>query len=187
MALAVDWTSWWGVVLTAAAAVGILATAFGVVRAAARWLWPAPPLVSFGHPIELSMPWIYSLGGSDAQFERQGRAREQVRLSSLTIEYLIENKDTTAIRDVTTGLRTADGQEIAFEPFRVQILGPNAAQPVAGFELPPEVYEGMTETNRADNFTYWARFKDVNGRSWEAIYEPRSRKLSYRRRRFERD
>jgi predicted lactoylglutathione lyase len=37
----------------------------------------------------------------------------------------------------------------------------------------------MTEENRAENFLYWAHFRDSGGRRWEATYDPEKRVMDY--------
>jgi hypothetical protein len=100
-------------------------------------------------------------------------------LSSLSVSYLIENKDSTAVRELSTGIRTQDGQEHTFESCFVQILAPGQHVDVPNMLIRAELCEGMTDTNRAENFLYWAHFHDAGGRRWDATYEPRSRAMSY--------
>jgi hypothetical protein len=101
----------------------------------------------------------------------------------LSVAYLIENKDATnAVRELSTGIRTRDGsREHTFEDCFVQILGAGEKVEVPNAAVPKEWIEGMTEANRAENFLYWARFRDAKNRRWEATYDPVSRDLSYRR------
>lgn len=98
--LAFSWTSGYGLVITIATAITLIGGAATILvrsgLAAARWWKPRPPLVAFGHPSENSVPFIFFMGGSDADWERQMRQNDEIRLKSLTISYLIENKDRTA-------------------------------------------------------------------------------------------
>ena len=183
--LGFDWASWYGIVL--AVAVGITTiggAAYLILRTAGsahRWVRPPSPLVAFGHPQEDPTPFGFVIGTHDSQaeIERQDRANEELRLSSLSVSYLIENKDSTAVRELSTGIRTPDGQEHTFEACFVQILAPGQHVDVPNMSIPDDLCRGMTEANRAENFLYWARFRDANGRRWEATYEPTRRVLDY--------
>jgi len=125
------------------------------------------------------------LGGSDADMDRQLKEREELRLKTLSVNYLIENKGTTnadTVRELSTGIRSIDGVEShTFESCFVQILGPGEKVEVTGMEVPWEMHGGMTEANRAEGFTYWADFRDAKNRRWEASYNARARRLDYRR------
>jgi hypothetical protein len=185
--LGFDWGSWYGIVF--AVAVGITtigSAAYLIVRATKsgrRWLRPPEPLVAFGHPHEDSFPFVWFIGPdtSDDEVERQQRAHEENRLSSLSLSYLIENKDSArAMRELSTGIRAPDGGEYTFDSCFVQILAPGQTVDVPIVTIPSELCEGMAETNRAENFLYWARFRDADGHRWEATYEPRSRAMNYR-------
>jgi hypothetical protein len=138
------------------------------------------PLVAFGHP-EDRPPLLYSVGGTDAEWEAQMREYESERLSRLIFSYLIENKGDTPIRNATTGIRTRDGREHQFEDWFVQILRGDREAPVENVQVPHELHAGMTDENRAVNFLFWLRFEDDKGRRWEAVYDARSRDLSYTR------
>jgi hypothetical protein len=63
-----------------------------------RWLHPPKPLVAFSHPQEDSFAFVWFVGGDDSEMDRQDREHEEIRLSSLSVSYLIENKDSTAVR-----------------------------------------------------------------------------------------
>ena len=185
--LGFDWGSWYGVVFAVAVGVTTIGSAaYLIVRATKsghRWLRPSEPLVAFGHPQEDPTPWSNLIGTHDSQAEidRQDRENEKIRLSSLSVSYLIENKDTArAVREISTGIRTQDRREQAFESCLVQILAPGQHVDVPNMLIPAELREGMTETNRAENFLYWARFRDADGRRWEATYAPKARALDYR-------
>ena len=185
--LGFDWASWYGIVLAVAVAITTIGgAAYLILRAVGwvrGWLSPPTPLVAFGHPQEDSFPFVWAIGPgiSDADFERQQGANEEIRLSSLSVSYLIENKDPArAVRELSTGIRTEDGGEYTFDSCFVQILAPGQTVDVPNMTIPPELCEGMTETNRAENFLYWARFRDADGRRWEATYDPEVRVLDYR-------
>lgn len=78
-------------------------------RKALAWLRPAHPLISFGHPEESPFPFVMFLGGSEADTDRQFREQEEIRLKTLSVNYLIENKGTTnadTVRELSTGAHT---------------------------------------------------------------------------------
>ena len=126
------WTSGYSIVFYAATAVltigGALALLTETGRKALAWFRPAHPLISFGHPEESPFPFVIGLGGSEADMDRQFREKEELRLKSLSVDYLIENKGTTnadTVRELSTGIRSIDGVEShTFESCFVQILGP---------------------------------------------------------------
>ena len=171
-----------GALLTVLGALALLTETGQKVRA---WLRPAKPLISFGHPEESPFPFVMFLGGSEADMDRQFREQEELRLKSLSVDYLIENKGTTnadTVRELSTGIRSIDRVEShTFESCFVQILGPGEKVDVSGMEVPWEMHGGMTDANRAEGFAYWAHFRDARNRRWEASYNARSRKLDYRR------
>lgn len=183
-----DWTSWYGVLLLVAGGIvtvgGAVAVLSGAVGRLVAWLRPTKPLIAFGHPHETPTPWIFAVGGSDADWQRQQVAYENARLGHLGVDYLVENKGTTntdAVREVTTGLRSVDGTEHTFQSCFAQILGPGEHVSIEGETVPAEMHEGMDDTNRAENFLYWSRFRDARSRRWEATYEPKTRTLDYQR------
>ena len=98
-----------------------------------RWFWPTEPLVAFGHPHQQGramVGWVDDFGrtqifGGDDPHE-------------LTVSYIIENREASAIRDVTTGIWTHSGDFHPFHGFFVQILPAGQDQTVSGFEIPPE-------------------------------------------------
>jgi hypothetical protein len=141
--LGFDWGSWYGIVLAVAAGITTIGgAAYLILRAAGavhRWLRPPTPLVAFGHPQEDPTRWVFLIGTHDSQAEidRQDSANEEVRLSSLSLSYLIENKDSTAVRELSTGIRTQDGQEHTFESCFVQILAPGQHVDVPNMLIPP--------------------------------------------------
>jgi hypothetical protein len=186
--ITVDWTGGWSILLYVAAAIvtmgGALAIVWRIWGGALSWLRPAQPLVSFGHPQETGTPWIFSVGGPEADWARQDMEYERARLSHLAVDYLIESKGTTnadAVRELTTGVRDPNGREHAFDEVHVQILGPGERVEVQAEPVPGHMHEGMDDPDRAANFTFWARFRDARRRRWEATYEPAMRELRYRR------
>ncbi len=105
---------------------------------------------------------------------------ERARLSGLTISYLIENKDGSAVRELSTGIRTFDGTSSdTHEPCFVQILAPRETVDITDLTPPRDWWEEMTDQDRAVNFVYWAVFTDEGGRRWEATYDPQQRKMNY--------
>jgi hypothetical protein len=96
--------------------------------------------------------------------------------------YLIENKDERSIYDVTTGIRTRGGQEHTLDGFRAQILEGKSTQRVDNAGTVPEAYlEGLPTENEAEEFLYWARFRDGDRREWEVVYDPSDRTTRYKR------
>jgi hypothetical protein len=187
MVVGVDWTSWYGILFAIATGIGAIGGAFvlltGAWRSIVTWARPSEPLIGFGHPEEVPIPWVVFTDGSEAAEREQERQHEAARLAQLRISYLVENKDATnAVHELSTGIRTRDGsREHTFEDCFVQILGAGEKVDVPNAAVPEELREGMTEANRAENFLYWARFRDARNRRWEATYDPASRGLSYRR------
>ena len=109
--LGFDWGSWYGITFTVAVRITTIGgAAYLIVRAARslhRWLRPPKPLVAFGHPQEDPFPFAMIIDADDSQAEidRQERANEEIRLSSLSLSYLIENKDSRARAHVRVLLR----------------------------------------------------------------------------------
>ena len=126
------WTSGYSIVIYAAGVIvtigGALALLTETGRKALAWFHPAHPLISFGHPEETPFPFFMFVGGSKADMDAQLREQEGLRLKSLSVNYLIENKGTTnadTVRELSTGIRSIDGVEShTFESCFVQILGP---------------------------------------------------------------
>jgi len=193
--LAFAWTSWYGLFVTIAAGIVTIGGAVVITSGGAKWLAqtvrPSEPLVSFGHPSEdfpiwhgmkfmpVGTPANPAMGKSWEQWWAQ--EVERARLARLNVSYLIENKDSTPLRNLTTGIRKREGgEEHSFGAHFVQILSAGETTSVTGATVPPELHEGMTDTNRALNFLYWARF-ERSGRRWEGVYDPQSRELTYRR------
>jgi hypothetical protein len=140
-----------------------------------RWYWPKEPLVAFGHPHEEGtlMGWVDDWGhphvvgpGSDPKY--------------MTVAYLLENREPSALRDVTTGLQTRSGVEHQFEGFFVQILPAGKDQLVSGLKVPPEALSEVgASQKRYEQLLYWARFTDTAGRQWQANYDPHKRRPTY--------
>jgi hypothetical protein len=177
--------SWWAPVVGGAAGITAVGTALTFLvrsgRLAFGWWKPRPPLVAFGHPRENPFPFFAWLETSDAEWQRQMREQEAARLKSLTISYLIENKGTTAFREMSTGIRSSDGsQSHTHVACFVQILAPGETVEIGDLSPPDEMWEGMIDEHRAANFFFWARFLDDRDRRWEATYDPHARQTSYR-------
>jgi hypothetical protein len=181
-----DWTSGGAIVLYVAGVIvtlgGAAAIILAVSRSARDWLRPREPLIAFGHPTEGPTPFVFWVGGSDTEFERQMQAHEEARLSSLSISYLIENKESQReVRELRTGIRERGGiREHTFDECFVQILGPGGDVEVANVRVPDDFAEGLTSENRGEEFVYWATFTDASGRRWEATCDPWLGKLAYR-------
>jgi hypothetical protein len=183
--LAFQWSSWYGIVAAVAGSIVTIGGAIAIAAAGAKWLGqrlrPSEPLVSFGHPSEDAIPWVFSVGGFQSDFDRQEARYQEARLSSLRVSYLIENKDTVPLREVSTGIRTRDGtSEHTFPEHVIQILGADDTSEVSGVTVPEELHGGMIDDNRALNFLYWACFERSDHR-WEALYDPQARRTTYRR------
>jgi hypothetical protein len=183
--LAFAWSTWYAVVLGVAVGIttvgGALVLIFGGAQKIKTLVRPSKPLVSFGHPHETSGLPFYFLSDDPSFNARQDAEHESYRLSHLDVKYLIENKDDLALRELTTGARTRDGdREHTFPDHYVQILSAGDATEVENAKIPSDWYEGMTDSNRAENFIFWARFERA-GKRWEASYDPKTRELGYRR------
>lgn len=138
------------------------------------------PLVTFSHPYETGWASLVFVDRSDEEIERQERVNEARRLESLRVSYSVENKGDTAIRNVTTGLRTPDRRvEHCFDQWVVQVLEDRGTAPVEQVLVPADLHQGMTDSDRALNFDYWVRFTAVDGRWWEATYNPLTRVVTY--------
>jgi hypothetical protein len=61
------------------------------------------------------------------------------------------------VRNLSTGMRSEDGQEHTFDGPFVPILGPGEKLEVKGETVPKEMHEGMDDDNRAERFVLWAR------------------------------
>jgi hypothetical protein len=177
--LAFDLASGWGVVIAAAVGLGSICGVVIYRHRLIRWVAPRDPAVSISHPTENRQTRAFGIGGSDADFQRQVAAWERARLSSLSVNYVIENHQGEPVREVTTGIRSEDGTEFTFETSN-PILGAGDNLPVESARVPVELHSGMDDKNRAERFTFWARFK-AEGRRWEANYDPRTRRLHHRR------
>jgi hypothetical protein len=188
MIVAVDWTSGTAILLLIAGAIGTLGTAGAIVlaisRSARSWLRPPKPLIAFGHPVETPTQFALISRGFPAKWELQKQlaAREEIRLSSLSVSYLIENKDAgRGVRELRTGIRERGGlREHTFDECFVLILGAGEKLDVPNVKVPESMSEKLTSLNRAEEFVYWATFADDRGRRWEANYDPKPRKLEYR-------
>ena len=178
------WTHGYGLLLTIAGTIVTIGGAIAVASGGARWLLqqvrPSEPLVSFGHPAEDPTPWAMVVTSDPAQVRRAKAQIELARLPKLHVSYLIENKDTVPLRNLSTGIRTRADDEHTFDKHYVQILGAGEPTQVAHAEVPEALHAGMTEEDRGLNFLYWARFERV-GTRWEASYDPKTRALSYKR------
>jgi hypothetical protein len=98
----------------------------------------------------------------------------------LTVGYIIENREPSALRDITTGLLSRPGRNYPFKDFFVQILPAGQDQKVDGFDVPAEALAELTTTkDRPNEYLCWAQFTDAAGRRWEATYDPTVRRPTY--------
>jgi hypothetical protein len=105
---------------------------------------------------------------------------EKSELVSLIPHYTIENKGTTSVSDVTTGLRTRDGRTHSFEAYRAQLLGAGETSHVRNVgSIPREFLKGVHESEGFDAFLYWAHCTDRDGVRWEALYDAASRTTTW--------
>lgn len=94
--------------------------------------------------------------------------------------FLIENKGTTAIREVDAGVRTRDGRDHGFETFHVPMLAAGEPATVTGVgSIPLDWLDEVHESVAQDACRYWARFRDADGHLWEAIYDAEHRLHEY--------
>lgn len=130
----------------------------------------APPLeapdVVLGHP---SYQPVFATGADEKRY-----------VSTLKPRYLIENKSSDlTVRDVTTGIRTRDGRELAFEAFRAPALRPGETAIVEHVEVPYEYLAGLHESAVGTVILYWARFIAPDGVHWRVLYDPATRDHEY--------
>jgi hypothetical protein len=148
--LAVDWTSSLAFLAYVPSLLFLATLAF----APSALILPPEPLIELGHPqVELG-DLRERLGSRDGTSKRTS---EELRLASLKLSDLIENKGATPIRSLTTGVRR-DSTEYQFQDWLAQILESGQPAPVDGVTIPKELHEGMTEQNRAESFTLWVCF-----------------------------
>jgi hypothetical protein len=128
---------------------------------------PDDPLVVLGHP-----------GGSLSLHQPDGQ--EYRELETVRPRYLIENKEPLiGIRDVTTGVRTRQGRSFTFTDFHAGLIGPRESACVENVgSMPGNFLRGVHESDAYTAFLYWARFTH-NGRRWEVVYDPNTRRNSY--------
>lgn len=174
MVLAVNFASWWAKLIYVGGGILVLAgvakLALGIARDTKRKLRPpppVPPMVVFGHP-------SYSLS-VEPLHER--RLEQQRLLTKPKPSYLIENKDpSVTVADVTTGVRRKDHRrEQTFSDFRAPAIAPGEKAPVTNVEVPPALFEGLTEEDYKGTLLFWARFSTDGTRRWEAVYDPETR------------
>ena len=104
------------------------------------------------------------------------------QLASIKPMYLIENKDPAAkeIRDVDTGVRSHEGRESKYAPFRRELIGAGEKVTVTWEQsIPRDFFEGVHESAASEAFIYWTRFTQA-GHRWEVSYDPQARETSYR-------
>jgi hypothetical protein len=181
--LGFQWASWYAVLIAVAVGITTIGGAavflIGGAKSIGETLRPTNPLVSFGHPHEAGGSFYAEMSLDPKDREEKEERFERERIANLRVSYVIENKDTVPLRELTTGIRTRDGTEHTFNEHLVQILEARTSTEVANVTVPQELHEGMTERDRAPNFLYWARFKR-DGRRWEVLYDPSTRHPSYR-------
>jgi hypothetical protein len=214
--LAFAWTSWYGLFVTIAAGIVTIGAAVGVISGSATRLTqiitPSKPLVSFGHPVgdkseftdgklvpllpplppEWIAGWVHFSKEKQARLQQEYERKKRTWEHTLAVSYVIGNKDSVPLRDLSTGVRAREGGwEQTFGESSVQIL--SAGETTEVTRAPVDVLlllthnlmhkvtnVGSTEEARAENFFYWARF-ERSGRRWEALYDPKTRELTYRR------
>lgn len=172
--------AWYGLILAPAAAYlfwrGFLGQVVSDAHAVKRKIRPEPPppeevppdpYVVIGHP-----------GGHISLTTPAGDQHRQLAVAQP--HYLIENKDpAVGIRDLRTGVRTRDGREHRFEAFQTGLLGPSETASVENVgSIPPELLEGVHESEAFEAFLYWARFTRERIR-WEVVYDPKTRENTY--------
>ncbi len=108
---------------------------------------------------------------------------EKSRLTRVDPRYPIENKGATGIWNVTTGVRTHDGREHAFEAYKAQLIGAGETSWVENVgSIPLDFLEGTHQSAAFDAYIFWARFTDADGVDWEAAYDAGTRTMTYKQR-----
>ncbi len=185
--VAFDFTSWYAFLAYAAAAYLLWRAFFGQLVTDARAVWrklrpdPEPPPTT--EATERSEPYVVigHPGGHQSVTPLNELAEgEKSRLTRVEPRYLIENKDpAVGIRDVTTGVRTRDGQEHRFDSFFAGLIGPGAPAQVENVgSIPDHFLVGVHESAAFSAFVYWARFSR-EGVRWEVVYDPQTRQNRY--------
>lgn len=68
-----------------------------------------------------------------------------------------------------------------FVEFHAPLVGAGeTVQFVANESLPIDWLDGVHESTAQEAFLYWIRFADKDGREWEVVYDPESRRCSAR-------
>lgn len=175
-----DFTSWYAYLAYIAAAYLLWRTFLGQLvadlRAVRRRMSPEPPKnphVVLGHPGA-------SYSTNPAHERGEG---EPARLIAVAPYYTIENKGTTPVREVDTGIDSRDGSvSHQFTAFHAPAIGSGEPPvPVRNVgSIPAEMLAGIPEIAHVSAFLWWTSFEDENGRLWKATYDPRTRKHTYR-------
>ena len=105
---------------------------------------------------------------------------EHSKLVRVEPRYPIENKGTSGVWNVTTGVRAPDGREHTFEAYKAPLIGAGDTSWVENVgSIPAGLLEGTHESAAFDAFIYWARLTDADGLEWEVDYDAQTRTISY--------
>ena len=111
-----------------------------------------------------------------------GLSSDRRAATNLRPMYLIENKGSTGIRDVVTGVRTRAGENHELGEYRAQLIGSGESSAVrAQFAVPESFMDGSDPNRPCDHLIVWAQFTMRDGSRWEVAYDPAARRTSYRR------
>lgn len=95
-------------------------------------------------------------------------------LSSLTLGYAVENRDSTrAVTLLETGVRRRDdGRSERFERFRAVTLAAGERAQIAGFDLGHEIIDGLAEDDLERAFVLWTTYTGPDGARFETTFDP---------------
>lgn len=145
---------------SAAEFIGYLTVIGGAAYAVYRKLRPSPPDVLVHGP------------GASLNDEIDPTTGKK-RWTMVEPSWRIENAGDKNIYNVTTGLRTRDGEDLPHPSMKIHLIQPGVAHNVSSLRLTKDLLDVVAyDPHPHLSFIYWARFKDSSGRSWEVRHEP---------------
>jgi hypothetical protein len=174
-----DFTSWYAYFAYVGAAYLLWRTVLAQLVADLGALWrkvrpepPKSPHVVLGHPGA-------AYGTKPVDERGEGEPATLIRVEPY---YTIENKGTTPVREIDTGIDSRDGSmSHQFTAFHAPAIGPGEPPvPVTNVgSIPLEMLAGVPESEHVSAFLWWTTFEDENERRWKVVYDPKSRKHTY--------